>query len=259
MEILSGTFINYPVITTNKLDKDMEEGLRYFTNMIDERLQPVLSPEIAFPPIAFSPLEKYFSKYFGLTGEKANEEVQNDTKYAFVRPFVGDTIFVNETYFAGRIEKLEPYQMAQTIMHEATHARLTSRDAVSQLKDQNLSTALLGHPLIRFLNEGLSEYLPMRLLGTGEGKTTNNFRLNLNQLVLAKVDLIGSYLKKDQDNKLIIEIENAETNFLIPTDEPYYFGSVFLHVLSKYLGESKAIKTVINPFKAGINPELELS
>ena len=65
--------------------------------------------------------------------------------------------------------------------------------------------------------------------------------------------------EKNQDNKLIIEIENAETNFLIPTDEPYYFGSVFLHVLSKYLGESEAIKVVINPFKIGINPELELS
>lgn len=65
--------------------------------------------------------------------------------------------------------------------------------------------------------------------------------------------------EKNQDNKLIIEIENAETNFLIPTDEPYYFGSVFLHVLSKYIGESKAIKVVINPFKVSINPELELS
>ena len=237
----------------------MEDGLRYFTNMTDERLQPFLSPESPFPPIAFKPAEEFAERFFGLKGEKAKEYVQENIKYAVVRPFVGDTIFANEDYFGGRTEILEPYQMARTAMHEAIHARLTSRDAVSRFQDQSLSTAFLGHPLIRSLNDGLCECLPLRILGSGEGKTTNDLTLYLDQLVMAKVQLTKQYLGQNPDNRLMAELEKAEAEFLDPTSEPYYFGSVFLHVLSEYLGESEAIKVAINPFKEGINPELELS
>lgn len=231
------------------MNMDMEESIRYFTDMVDEVLQPILS-ETPFPRLEFRSAEEAAQKYHGV--RRTRRFVQANLKDAYVRAFVGDIIWVNEDYFAGNNGPLDDYCIANRMIHEAVHARMTSRDRISGISDETLAYALTANIVVRTLNDGLCDYLAMSLIGTGDGTSSCEAAVNYNTHLMARVKLEESYLAGKPIRKLERDLKLFEGENIDSESKPYYFGAVFMHLMSRHLGKEEAIKLVKDPFKDGI-------